>query len=153
MPLSVAFRTLGCKVNQYETVAIREKSRLPNLLDRHLAGERGVTGAVAWAGWRANGAIDHPTLTRSGKASSLVRALAAIERELGFAYRAPFVGKVVRPLVELRRDPATGLLVGLTERYLRVRLAGGDALRNTFPEVRVSRTGHWWVDGELVRAE
>ena len=33
------------------------------------------------------------------------------------------------------------LIVGLTERYLLVRLAGGDALKNTFPEVRVARTG------------
>ncbi len=83
---------------------------------------------------------------------SRCRALATLGRELGLAYRAPFVGEVVRPLVELRRDRATGLLVGLTERYLRVRFEGDDGLANTMPRVRVAGTGPWWVAGELVRA-
>lgn len=81
------------------------------------------------------------------------RTLAGVERELGIAYRRPFVGEVVRPLVEGRRDRATGLLVGLTERYLRVRFAGDDGLANTMPRVRVTRTGPWWVDGEVVGPE
>lgn len=84
---------------------------------------------------------------------SRCRALATLERELGAAYRGLFVGEVVRPLVEVRRDRETGLLVGLTERYLRVRFEGDDGLANTMPRVRVTKTGPGRVDGELVRTD
>ncbi len=44
-------------------VANHEKAALPELLERRLGGEA-VSGAPAWAGWRANGAIDHLTVSR-----------------------------------------------------------------------------------------
>lgn len=81
------------------------------------------------------------------------RIVASLARELGLAYRRPFVGEIVHPLVESRRDRATGRLVGLTERYLKVRFDGSDELVNTFPSVRVIRTGSWWLDAVLERAE
>lgn len=63
------------------------------------------------------------------------RAL-ALGRKLASSYRRTFIGETVEPLAESRRDKATGLLVGLTERYVSVRFQGSDSLMNTIVSVR-----------------
>ncbi len=50
------------------------------------------------------------------------RRLLRLADELARAYRSRFVGEEVEVLVESRRERATGMLMGLSERYLRVRL-------------------------------
>ncbi len=62
-----------------------------------------------------------------------MKALAA---DLMAAYHRRFVGSIVEPLVESRRDPRTGLLCGYTERYVRVLLDGPDAFRGAIVPVR-----------------
>lgn len=49
------------------------------------------------------------------------RELLALAAELARSYRKQFVGEEVEVLVESRRESATGMLTGVTERYLRVR--------------------------------
>ncbi|MBM4041504.1 MAG: tRNA (N(6)-L-threonylcarbamoyladenosine(37)-C(2))-methylthiotransferase MtaB [Planctomycetes bacterium] len=61
----------------------------------------------------------------------------AVAADLSAAYHRRFVGRTVEPLVESRRDPRTGLLVGYTERYVRTLLDGPDALCGTIAPVRV----------------
>lgn len=69
----------------------------------------------------------------------------------GAAFRRGFLGRRVEVLVEGRRDSATGLLTGLTERYLRVLLPGPDRLQGHLVDVRVLRDGEAGaVLGELV---
>lgn len=53
--------------------------------------------------------------------------LDALAGELALDYSRSFAGQTVHPLIELRRDRATVLLTGRTERYLRVILEGPDA--------------------------
>ena len=57
--------------------------------------------------------------------------------DLALAYKRPFVGRVVEPLVESRRDRDTGRLCGYTERYMKVLFEGPDALMNRIVPVRV----------------
>lgn len=60
----------------------------------------------------------------------------ALERELGLAYRRRFVGREVPVLVEMAREQ--GQLVGYSDRYLRVRFDGPDALKGQLVPVRVA---------------
>jgi len=55
--------------------------------------------------------------------------LLAVAKELAYAYHRRFVGRVVEPLVESRREKASGLLCGYTERYVRVCFDGPDSLK------------------------
>lgn len=74
--------------------------------------------------------------------------LAELEAELAVAYKKQFLGETVTPLLEYARDPETGLLAGVTERYLRVLVDGPDEWKNTLQPVRV--TG---LNPEVVRGE
>jgi len=62
------------------------------------------------------------------------------------AYKRRFEGRAVRPLVEHRRDPASGLLMGWTERYLRVLFDGPDRLMGQIVDVHIES-----ADGESLR--
>ena len=55
-------------------------------------------------------------------------ALKKLASELALEYKKPFIGEVVHPLVENRRDRGTGLLTGWTARYLRATFDGPDSL-------------------------
>jgi len=55
--------------------------------------------------------------------------LLAVAKELAYAYHRRFLGRVVEPLVESRRDRSTGLLCGYTERYVRVCFDGPHHLK------------------------
>jgi threonylcarbamoyladenosine tRNA methylthiotransferase MtaB len=61
--------------------------------------------------------------------------LLAWDAEHGAAWRQSFVGERLEVLVESRRDEATGLLTGLTERYLRVLFSGPDRLMGQIVDV------------------
>ena len=52
-------------------------------------------------------------------------------------YKESFVGETVAPLVESRRDRKTGLLTGMTERYVSALLEGPDSLMNEIVPMRV----------------
>ena len=60
-----------------------------------------------------------------------------IAEELALAYKQRFVGRVVEPLVETRRDHDTGKLCGYTARYLKTLLDGPDDLMNQIVQARV----------------
>jgi tRNA A37 methylthiotransferase MiaB len=53
-------------------------------------------------------------------------------------YRS-FIGQRVAVLTEGKRDPATGLLKGVSANYLPVRFAGDDSLKNTIVHVSIDR--------------
>jgi threonylcarbamoyladenosine tRNA methylthiotransferase MtaB len=70
------------------------------------------------------------------------RRVEAVADRTGAAFRDRFLGRTVPVLVENRRRPETGLLTGLTDRYLRVDLPGEDDRMNEIVPVRVaSREG------------
>ena len=62
--------------------------------------------------------------------------LLAWDAERGVAWRRMFVGEPLEVLVESRRDAATGLLTGLTGRYVRVLFDGPDRLMGQLVDVR-----------------
>jgi threonylcarbamoyladenosine tRNA methylthiotransferase MtaB len=53
-------------------------------------------------------------------------------------YRS-FIGQCVAVLAEGKRDPATGLLKGVSANYLPVLFAGNDSLKNTIVHVTIDR--------------
>jgi tRNA A37 methylthiotransferase MiaB len=53
-------------------------------------------------------------------------------------YRS-FIGQRVEVLAEGQRDPATGLLKGVSANYLPVMFAGNDSLKNTIVHVTIDR--------------
>ena len=53
-------------------------------------------------------------------------------------YRS-FIGQRVTVLAEGKRDPATGLLKGVSANYLPVLFAGNDRLKNTIVHVSIDR--------------
>jgi threonylcarbamoyladenosine tRNA methylthiotransferase MtaB len=76
-------------------------------------------------------------------------------RELGArkkaAFQSAFLGRRLEVLVEHRREPATGLLAGLTANYLAVRLEGGDELGGRIVPVRlVALDGRGNLRGEIL---
>ena len=66
------------------------------------------------------------------------RRLLALESRLGAAYRSSFLGQVVEVLVEHRRHRKTGLLTGLTDRYVRIVCDGPERLSGGLVDVRVT---------------
>ena len=58
---------------------------------------------------------------------------------LGLEYRQSFLGQGAYPLVEHRRDKATGRLAGWTERYVRVLFDGPDDLMGKIVPVLAAR--------------
>jgi threonylcarbamoyladenosine tRNA methylthiotransferase MtaB len=77
-----------------------------------------------------------------------LRELGARKKE---AFQAAFLGRRLEVLVEHRRDPATGLLAGLTANYLAVRLEGGDELGGRIVPVRLEALdGRGNLRGEIL---
>ncbi len=68
---------------------------------------------------------------RVGRLKTLADALAR-------DYRRQFLGEVVHPLIEHRRDRATRLLTGWTARYVKTIVAGPDEWKGRLQPVRVS---------------
>jgi len=93
-----------------------------------------------------------PRVPKEAIAERERRAL-ELARSLALEYKQSFVGQVVKPLVESRRDRETGLLTGLTERYLTVRLEGPDCLMNSIVPVRVANADPDRLRGEWIREE
>ena len=54
---------------------------------------------------------------------------------MGFAKR--FINKPEKIVVESTRNRKTGMLVGYTDRYIRVLVSGGDSLKNKLISVRI----------------
>ena len=100
-----------------------------------------------------------PAARRGGRVPSAEvrtreREVQALARDLAGEYKQRFVGSVVHPLVEHRRDAATGLLCGYTERYVRavftasgVGRSGPCALMGRIVPVFVASAGHDSVRG------
>jgi len=61
----------------------------------------------------------------------------ALARQLALDYHRRFLGRVVEPLVETRRQKPTRRLCGYTERYVRTAFDGPDALMGRLARVRV----------------
>jgi len=76
--------------------------------------------------------VDEKTKKRRSK---LLRDLA---KKLSRDFISQFLGKTLRVLVEERRDPATGLLTGYTDNYIRVLLEGEEELKNKLIGVRLT---------------
>jgi len=89
---------------------------------------------------------DRPGTAAAGMAGKLPRAtikarrdeMKAVAAELMAAFHRRFVGRVVEPLVESRRDRRTGLLAGYTERYVRTLFPGPDECQGTIVGVRAT---------------
>lgn len=81
------------------------------------------------------------------------RALAELDDAMAERYRAGFLGETLPTLVESRRNPRTGLLTGLTERFVRVDFEGGDELMNEIVPVRAEAVEGDRLHGVLVREE
>jgi threonylcarbamoyladenosine tRNA methylthiotransferase MtaB len=78
----------------------------------------------------------------------LLRLLGARKKA---AFQSTFLGRVLEVLVENRRDPATGLLTGLSGNYLPVRLEGSDECLNRILPVRLeSLDGQGHLRGRLL---
>lgn len=77
--------------------------------------------------------VDEKTKKRRSK---LLRDLA---KNLSRDFISQFLGKTLRVLVEDKRDPATGLLTGYTDNYIRVLLEGEEELRNKLIKVRLTK--------------
>ncbi|MFP4056989.1 MAG: tRNA (N(6)-L-threonylcarbamoyladenosine(37)-C(2))-methylthiotransferase MtaB [Candidatus Brocadiia bacterium] len=80
------------------------------------------------------------------------REMLGVAAELGTAYHRRFVGRVVEPLVESRRDRRTGLLCGYTPRYVRCLFEGTDALFGRLARVRGRRALARGLRAAAVRA-
>ena len=74
------------------------------------------------------------------------RQLAA---ELALAYKRRFVGRLVEPLVESRRELETQQLVGYTSHYLTVRFPGPDTLKGRIVPVMAKKATPAFLEGSL----
>lgn len=72
-------------------------------------------------------AADMPRRITAPVVRERLARLESLARELSLDYNRLFLGAIVRPLIELRRDRVSGLLTGHTARYHRVLIDGPDA--------------------------
>ena len=72
--------------------------------------------------------------------------------ELAQAYHQRFIGRTIEVLVEHRRDRGTGLLSGLTGRYVRVVFDGPDDLMGRMVAVRAGRATPGNIEGTVAGA-
>lgn len=77
--------------------------------------------------------VDEKTKKRRSK---LLRNLA---KNLSRDFISQFLGKILRVLVEEKRDSATGLLTGYTDNYIRVLLEGEEELKNKLVKVKLTK--------------
>ena len=64
--------------------------------------------------------------------------LKALADDLALSFKRPFVGEIVHPLIEHRRDRRSGRLAGWSARYLRTECEGPDELMGRIVAVRVT---------------
>ncbi len=76
--------------------------------------------------------------------------LKSLADELALDFKRRLVGRTVVPLVEHRRDRATGLLTGLTERYQKVIFDGPDSLKGKLVPVIVQKLCGHRLHGRVV---
>lgn len=81
------------------------------------------------------------------------RALADLDDAQAERFRARFLGETLPTLVESRRNPRTGRLTGLTERFVRIDFEGGDELMNEIVPVGAVAVEGDRLRGELRRSE
>ncbi|HRU05194.1 MAG TPA: tRNA (N(6)-L-threonylcarbamoyladenosine(37)-C(2))-methylthiotransferase MtaB [Candidatus Brocadiia bacterium] len=87
----------------------------------------------------------------NGQAAAEREAAAiALARDLALRHRRSFVGQTVAPLTESRRDKATGMLTGFTERYAPVLFQGPDTLMGRIARVRAVEAGDEAILGERI---
>ena len=99
-------------------------------------------------------AADFPDPVAAGE----LKRRCGIMRTLGQAKKAAFfsrfTGRRLTPLIESRRDPATGLLKGVSANYIPVLLAGPDHLQNRLVTARIDGLqGKNAVRGTVVNPE
>ena len=77
----------------------------------------------------------------------------ALARQLALDYHRRFLGRVVEPLVETRRQKPTGRLCGYTERYVRTAFEGPDALMGGLARVRVKEATEHGLVAQLAEKD
>ncbi len=78
------------------------------------------------------------------------RLLADLDDAMASEFRELWVGSEVPALIEGRRNPQTGQLTGLSDRFVRVDFDGGDELMNEIIPIRVKNNGVDRVLGQRV---
>ena len=68
-------------------------------------------------------------------------------KEMGYG---GFIGRSITALIENRREKGTGLLTGLADNYIRVKVEGGEELMNRLVRVRVVSLHNKGVLGEVL---
>ncbi len=97
---------------------------------------------------RGTAAAELPDSVPQGERQARTRALRALSRRLDHEFRAAQLGSEAPAVVYRARDRRSGDLVALTDNFIKVRLAGPDALLGRPVRVRLTA-----LDGEATRAE
>lgn len=98
-------------------------------------------------GTRAASFPDQVPAAVAQERSEQLRRLSAAK---SFAFHRRFIGRHVDVLVEGRRDPKTGRLIGLTDHFVRVLLPGDDRLMNTIIPVHIEQADADELRGILI---
>ncbi len=72
------------------------------------------------------------------KIKSRAKSLIRLGLRKKTAFYDQMIGETVAVIIESRRDPATGLLAGVSENYIRVLLEGDDRLKNRMVNCRIT---------------
>jgi threonylcarbamoyladenosine tRNA methylthiotransferase MtaB len=84
-------------------------------------------------------AYEFPDRVPAGAIKERCRRLRQLGQQQRTRFYRSFIGHRVAVLAEGRRDPATGLLKGVSANYLPVLFAGNDRLKNTIVHVSIDR--------------
>jgi threonylcarbamoyladenosine tRNA methylthiotransferase MtaB len=84
-------------------------------------------------------ACDFPDKVPAGAIKERCRRLRQLGQQQRTRFYRSFIGQRVEVLAEGQRDPATGLLKGVSANYLPVMFAGNDSLKNTIVHVTIDR--------------
>lgn len=95
-----------------------------------------------------------PAATMPGQVPRAVKErrtheMIALGDELARQFHARFLGQTLEVLAEEEADSDEGWLEGYTQNYIRVRLPGGDELRNTLIPVRITHVTAEICQGEM----
>jgi len=84
-------------------------------------------------------ACEFPDTVPAGTIKERCRQLRQLGQQQRTRFYRSFIGHRVTVLAEATRDPATGLLKGVSSNYLPVLFAGNDSLKNTIVQVTIDR--------------
>lgn len=84
-------------------------------------------------------AADFPDPVPPGELKRRCGIMRALGQAKKTAFLTRFKGRTLTPLIESRRDPATGLLKGVSANYIPVLAEGGDHLKNRLVSARIDR--------------